>query len=142
METREGEIIIAVKGMVRRMDGRVLIVQRSDIDPIGPGTFEFPGGKIDFGESAEAALIREVREETGLMVEIDQMLYVTSFLTGPLRQVFVIAYLCHPVGGSLQLSFEHQQSLWAGRAEAEEKLLDSIVTDLKKNQVLSLIGPD
>jgi len=140
METRNGEIIVAVKGMVRREDGRILIVQRSADDPIGPGTFEFPGGKIDFGESPESALIREVREETGLIVAIDQLLYLTSFLTHPHRQVLVIAYLCHPVGGSLHLSFEHQSGLWASRCEAEEKLTPAILSDLKKHQALDLVG--
>jgi len=140
METRDGEIIVAVKGMVRREDGRVLMVQRSSDDPIGPGTFEFPGGKIDFGESPESTLVREVREETGLIVAIDRLLYLTSFLTHPHRQVLVIAYLCHPVGGSLNLSFEHQSSIWANRNEAEERLTPSILSDLKKHQVLDLIG--
>src|SRR5580658_6035398 len=47
----------------------VLIGQRTDKQPLG-GYWEFPGGKCDPGETPEDCLIREVREETGIEVEI------------------------------------------------------------------------
>lgn len=51
-------------------DGRVLIVRRNPGDT-GGGRWEFPGGKIDPGETAEEALVREIREE--LSVEIEEL---------------------------------------------------------------------
>lgn len=74
-----GRVIDVVAALVWR-DGRLLVTQR----PAGAhlaGTWEFPGGKIEAGESAEAALLREVREELDLVIEV-----------GELRQELVHAY--------------------------------------------------
>ena len=48
-------------------DGRVLIAQRPEGKPMA-GLWEFPGGKVDPGERPEDALIRELREELGIVV--------------------------------------------------------------------------
>jgi 8-oxo-dGTP diphosphatase len=50
------------------VDGRVLLAQRPEGKPLA-GLWEFPGGKIDPGETPEAALIRELREELGIDVK-------------------------------------------------------------------------
>ncbi|MBI3322259.1 MAG: (deoxy)nucleoside triphosphate pyrophosphohydrolase [Candidatus Omnitrophica bacterium] len=49
--------------------GRVLITQRKPGDSFG-GLWEFPGGKLNDGESMEAALVREIEEELGVRVEV------------------------------------------------------------------------
>ncbi len=49
-------------------DGRVLLAQRPEGKPMA-GLWEFPGGKVEPGETPEAALIRELREELGLDTE-------------------------------------------------------------------------
>jgi 8-oxo-dGTP diphosphatase len=51
-------------GILER-NGRVLICRRRDTQP-HPGKWEFPGGKLEPGESPEAALVRELREELGI----------------------------------------------------------------------------
>lgn len=53
---------------VVEQEGRFLIGQRPEGAPLA-GLWEFPGGKIEPGETAEAAAVREAREETGLAVE-------------------------------------------------------------------------
>jgi 8-oxo-dGTP diphosphatase len=75
-------------------DGRVLVQQR----PIGTsmaGLWEFPGGKIEPGEAAEAALIRELREELGIdsaLPEIPGGVFVTTEVGGcPLA---LLLYIC------------------------------------------------
>ena len=104
-------IVTAVKGIVRH-DNRILIVQRAANDS-GGGTWECPGGKIDFGEQPEDSLIREIREETGLTVTVDKIAYASSILTHPDRQVILLVYFCTAVTSSVTLSEEHDAYLWA-----------------------------
>lgn len=65
VESAKQEVHVAV-GVVLRQ-GRVLIARRPDHAHQG-GLLEFPGGKVEPGETVQAALVREVREETGLQI--------------------------------------------------------------------------
>jgi 8-oxo-dGTP diphosphatase len=129
------KIVVAVKGILIK-DGKALMVKRADDDEIGSGRWEFSGGKLEFGESPEAALRREFLEETGLCVEVGKLLYVTSFKTDPSRQVILIAYLCdcddcHAV----TLSDEHSDYMWASRAEVRAYLAEDIADDISANDL-------
>lgn len=64
---REAELHVAV-GVIYGQDGRILIAQRPDHTHLG-GFWEFPGGKLEAGESVEDALRRELQEELGIMAE-------------------------------------------------------------------------
>jgi 8-oxo-dGTP diphosphatase len=60
------EIEIAV-GICER-DGKILLIQRRDTNPMWDKQWEFPGGKLEVGESPELAVKREISEETGLTI--------------------------------------------------------------------------
>ncbi len=62
-------LLVAAAAMIDA-DGRVLIAQRPAHKSLG-GLWEFPGGKVEPGESPEAALIRELKEELDVTVEPD-----------------------------------------------------------------------
>jgi 8-oxo-dGTP diphosphatase len=58
---------LAVSAVIFR-DGKVLLVRR--VRPPAKGLYSLPGGRVEFGETLYTALHREVREETGLKIEI------------------------------------------------------------------------
>ena len=60
-------VLVAAVALVDR-DGRVLVTERPEGKPLA-GLWEFPGGKLEPGESPEAAVIRELREELGVDTE-------------------------------------------------------------------------
>jgi 8-oxo-dGTP pyrophosphatase MutT (NUDIX family) len=68
--------VVAAGLCVRALDsGRVLMLQRS-VDPDDPasGTWEFPGGHVETGETARAAAVREWQEETGVLLPVESMM--------------------------------------------------------------------
>ena len=89
---------------------RVLITQRSK-SMREPLLWEFPGGKVEAGETEEACLVREIREE--LSLRITPHFRMTPVLH-PLehnRTLELIPYRCHYDGGTIQL-LEHRNYKW------------------------------
>ncbi|WP_059173098.1 NUDIX domain-containing protein [Bacillus sp. FJAT-27445] len=130
----EKTIILAVKGVVVK-DGRMLILKRSADDETGGGTWECPGGKLDFGETLETALAREIAEETGLEVAVGKLLFATTILTSPVRQVAILTYLCRPETDAVVISEEHADFSWGNKDEVKSLLTSGIVSDFEKHGV-------
>lgn len=82
---------------VIRKRGRVLIDQRRPEGFLG-GLWEFPGGKLEEGESLERCLVREVREELGIGITVERRLVATRHAYSHFR-VTLHAYLCRHAGG-------------------------------------------
>lgn len=87
--------------------GKVLIVKRK-YDPLA-GQWSLPGGGVELGETLEDSIVREMREETGLEIEVGPVIEVFDRITrdddGEVRYHFVLVdYLCWPVGGDLHAS--------------------------------------
>jgi 8-oxo-dGTP diphosphatase len=127
----ELETHVVVKGVIVFKE-KFLIVKRSHEDEIAPGTWEFPGGKIEFEEEIEPALIREVMEETGLEITVDRILYATSFFTKPTRKVFLLTYLCGILSNEVQISEEHSDYMWVKEEEVNQFLPSHILADFDK----------
>jgi 8-oxo-dGTP diphosphatase len=84
--------------------GRVVLIKRK-YEPLA-GQWSLPGGTLELGESLEAGVAREMREETGLEVSVGPVVDVFDRIlldtTGRVRYHFVlIDYLCRPIGGKL-----------------------------------------
>ncbi len=98
---------IRVVGAMIEQDGRYLITQRSPTATL-PLLWEFPGGRVEPGETDQAALARELREEMGISVEvadrcihvehayegydIDFCVYRCALVSGPIRNLKVHAH--------------------------------------------------
>jgi len=63
-----GKVVHVAVGVVRRADGRILLAKRPDHLHMG-GRWEFPGGKVEEGETVQQALTRELREELAIDVQ-------------------------------------------------------------------------
>src|SRR3990167_1787520 len=99
---------VAVKAVLYQ-DGKYLILHKSDSEDINPNTYDLPGGRLEFGEKPEEALVREVVEETGLEVQPLGLLNSWTFTKGDF-QLVGIDFLCQLRGGVERLSEEHQNS--------------------------------
>lgn len=93
-------------GALVETDGRVVLVRRG----VGPkaGYWSLPAGYVEADELTEAAAVRETREETGLEIEIDDMLGVYSFGREPQTGVLIL-YSARLVGGQLQAGDDAQE---------------------------------
>jgi 8-oxo-dGTP pyrophosphatase MutT (NUDIX family) len=105
---------LSVKGVLIH-DGRVLLLLNER------GEWDLPGGRPDPGEDYRAALKREVREETGLDVEVGAALDEHVFEVLPGRFVRILAFVCEMESASeVTISHEHLQMRWLPLAELGE----------------------
>lgn len=111
---------IAVKGIIRREDGKVLVLKRSDKDDHKPGVWETVGGGMDKEESPQEALLREISEETGLVVSVGSPFNVFTFKKETGEFKVGITFLCQYVSGDVTLSDEHTEYAWIEPKEFSE----------------------
>jgi len=105
-----GQNCIEVTAAVIKKDNTVLITQRSFDDKLLPGLWEFPGGKIEAGESPETCLKRELREELAIDVKIGSMLSVNEHQY-PNKRIRLLFYEAEYIGGRIKLN-AHADAVW------------------------------
>jgi len=107
---------VAGRAVIRRDDGRILLVKRASDVSSDAGLWELPGGEMDFGEALTHALAREILEETALTVRVGMPIHVTHFTKEPFW-VTCLTFACELDGGEVRLSEEHDDFAWVGLAE-------------------------
>lgn len=95
MSTRARKLVVA--GLIRDDRGRILLTKRRP-DQALPNQWEFPGGKLEPGESPLAALHRELREEIGVAVEIGTV-WEALFHAYPDFDLLMLVYPCRIIEG-------------------------------------------
>lgn len=99
------------------MNDRLLVTQRSEHMP-HPLQWEFPGGKIQTGESPEACISREIREELGIEVKVEGLLEPVIHSYGE-KWIRLIPLVCSIRSGEVELR-QHRAFAWISRKEAED----------------------
>lgn len=105
---------IRVTAAVIIEQGRVLATQRHERSAMG-GKWEFPGGKIEPGETPEACLRRELREELGVEADV-QELFMRTAHAYPTKNVELFVFKAAIRAGSPVLHV-HQDARWVSAAE-------------------------
>ena len=94
--------------------------------------WEFPGGKVEVGETSEEALIREIREELSITISVDQFVTTVDY-DYPNFHLTMHCFLCTQVNGTLTLN-EHNDAKWIHSSELNE--LNWLPADLEILQEL------
>ena len=101
---------IEVVAAIIRKDNRIFATQRG----YGPWKdwWEFPGGKMEPGETPEEALVREIEEELSTQISVDKFLYTVDY-DYPQFHLTMHCYMCSLLTDALHLN-EHEAARWLG----------------------------
>lgn len=105
--------------IVTDQQGRILMQRRTD-----SGNWALPGGVMDIGETLQQCVVREIKEETGLDIEITGLLgiytdpqHVIAYADGEVRQEFNVTYHAQVIGGAITVSPESTEVRFINPAE-------------------------
>lgn len=127
---------LAVRALISDDNGKILIIKRSTDSKTNPGKWEFPGGKVDPGESFDQALLREVYEETRLKISLDHVVGASEQNLHVIRAVHIIMS-GNIIGGGLSLSSEHDGYAWVFFEDLVDYELADWLHDFVNSQGLS-----
>ena len=119
-------------------EDKLLILQKKDRQGFKP--WELPGGGVEFGEDPQAALTREVREETGLTMEFVCPLATWRYQKGASEYLTGLICLCTTDTSQVRLSHEHIDYRWIEPHELSSyPMHPSLLEGLKKIDPTNLL---
>jgi 8-oxo-dGTP diphosphatase len=127
-------LIRVVAAVITDDEGRVLACRRAPHKSLA-GLWEFPGGKVEPGESDEEALVREIHEELGVQIEVGNHLATSVNKAGDL-DIELVAFRATLSEGEVTGSSDHDSFLWLSADE-----LDSVVWAPADQPLLANVAP-
>lgn len=130
--------IVAVAGLIENEEGQILMIKSPDRG------WEIPGGQVEARETLTDALKREVKEETGIDIEVGDLKAVHSNITkrvqpdgiSPIGSIVSFGFTGRAVSGELTTSDESLEVIWVNR----ENILDLINEDFMKDKVRYMLN--
>lgn len=119
---------LTMRGIIKNENDEILILKRHPQSRTDPEMWELPGGKVEKGEFFDDALVREIKEETDLDVEVGDFAEAVQNDYSHKRTVQLIMYLDN-VKGDVKISDEHTDWMWADLEKIKNL---EISTSLKK----------
>jgi 8-oxo-dGTP pyrophosphatase MutT (NUDIX family) len=112
-------LVVAASAVVTDDQGRILLQRRSD-----SGKWALPGGGMEMTDSLPGTAVREVKEETGLDVEVTGLVgtytdprHVIAYSDGEVRRQFNVCFRARVLGGALTISDESTELRWVDPEE-------------------------
>ncbi len=115
-------------------NGALLVVLRGR--GANAGLWAIPGGKVDYGESMQEAAVREVREETGIDVELDEVVWVGDAIgpgDPPAWHYTLVDFKARVIGGTLAAADDAEEVAWVPLDEVLELAVTPTMPDLVAN---------
>lgn len=119
---KANSVVPSVVAIVENDSGEILLIHKTDND-----LWALPGGGHDVGESIAETVVREVREETGYDVRVENVVgmytnpnHVMAYDDGEVRQQFSIAFSAKLIGGDMRTSSESKEVAWVTPAQAAD----------------------
>jgi 8-oxo-dGTP diphosphatase len=108
--------IIPVVCAIIEQDGLILCALRSEQMSL-PGKWEFPGGKLELNELPEDALIREIKEELNVSIEITESLTISDYSYVPEKVIRLIPFRCVIQNNEIPIAAEHAELRWVKKED-------------------------
>lgn len=118
---------VSVAGLVSNDNGEILLIKSPRRG------WEYPGGMVEPGETFQEALIREIKEETGVDAEIIGFIGLCKNVE---KDVVNIDFVCKYIGGELTTSNESSNVKWVQR----EKALDMVTFPLTRKRLENMLS--
>lgn len=128
---------LSVRGILKNENNEILLLKRNKKSRYEGEKWEFPGGKVDYGEYFEQALIREFKEETNIKITINSLFdsvesNFSSCRDGGIIKTVQIIMNVSIHSGDLKISNEHEDFKWFSLKEIEEIYNNELVSDTVK----------
>ena len=128
---------LTMRGIVKNSEGKILVLRRHPKSKTNPHRWELPGGKIEKCEYFDEALVREIKEETGLNVKVGDFCEAVQDDYTHKRTVQLIMY-AKDITGEVKISDEHDDWMWASLDEINSLEITSSLEKIikKRNEKL------